>query len=87
MLDFRNKFIILEIGLLKVLYFDPLGFLLIKICSILCFFGTKALYFDPLGFLLIKICNVLCFVILLFGKKISFRTGTEITHNQVIKVN
>jgi hypothetical protein len=37
-LDFRNKFIILEIDLLKVLYFDPLGFLLIKICNVPCFF-------------------------------------------------
>jgi hypothetical protein len=37
-LDFRNKFIILEIGLLKALYFDPLGFLLIKICNVLYFF-------------------------------------------------
>jgi hypothetical protein len=37
-LDFRNKFIILEIGLLKALYFDPLGFLLIKICNVPCFF-------------------------------------------------
>jgi hypothetical protein len=36
-LDFRNKFNILEIGLLKVLYFDPLGFLLIKICNVPCF--------------------------------------------------
>jgi hypothetical protein len=37
-LDFRNKFIILEIGLLKALYFDPLGVLLIKNCNVLCFF-------------------------------------------------
>jgi hypothetical protein len=37
-LDFRNKFIILEIGLLKALYFDPLEFLLIKNCNVPCFF-------------------------------------------------
>jgi hypothetical protein len=37
-LDFRNKFIILEIGLLNALYFDPLGFLLIKIYNAPCFF-------------------------------------------------
>jgi hypothetical protein len=37
-LDFKNKFIILAISLFKALYFDPLGFLLIKICNVLCFF-------------------------------------------------
>jgi hypothetical protein len=37
-LDFRNKFIILEIALLKALYLDSLGFLLIKNCNVPCFF-------------------------------------------------
>ncbi len=45
-------FIVLEIGLLKALYFfDPLGFLLIKICNVPCFFillfGKNLQFFEP----------------------------------------